>query len=46
MERRRDRERRLGEGVERAEKEGDRERATGRETYSLIVKLIKLIIGR
>lgn len=31
---------------ERTEKEGDRERGTGRETDSLIVKLIKLIIGR
>lgn len=41
MERSRDRERRLGEGVER-----QRERGTGRETDSLIVKLIKLIIGR
>lgn len=39
----------IGEGIEREDwgKEWrDRERGTGRETDSLIVKLIKLIIGR
>lgn len=38
----------IGEGIEREQRkrETETERGTGRETDSLIVKLIKLIIGR